>query len=200
MRSNGFSAASVRWIAAAAALSALLIAGGCKSTGGFDRGDGSGGEGEIYGSGYGGAGNTTGIDGDGGPSGSTISRGDDPFGGSGGGAAGAPVDSIIYFGYDRSDVPSEYTELLARHARYILDSGVLDVRIEGHADERGSREYNIGLGERRAQAVRQALALYNVPVARMTTVSYGEERPAVIGHDDESWAQNRRVEIVYGRR
>jgi peptidoglycan-associated lipoprotein len=73
----------------------------------------------------------------------------------------------------------------------------LSVRLEGHADERGSREYNIGLGERRAQAVRQVLMLQGVPATQITTVSYGEERPAVAGSSEEAWERNRRVEIVY---
>jgi peptidoglycan-associated lipoprotein len=71
------------------------------------------------------------------------------------------------------------------------------VRLEGNTDERGSREYNIGLGERRAQSVRRALTLQGVTDAQITTVSYGEERPAVTGHTEEAWGRNRRVDIVY---
>ena len=71
------------------------------------------------------------------------------------------------------------------------------MRLEGHTDERGSREYNIGLGERRAQSVRRALLLQGAADAQISTVSYGEERPAVPGHDEAAWAKNRRVEIVY---
>jgi peptidoglycan-associated lipoprotein len=71
------------------------------------------------------------------------------------------------------------------------------VRLEGNTDERGSREYNIGLGERRAQAVRRALMLQGVADSQITTVSYGEERPAVTGHTEEAWSHNRRVDIVY---
>ena len=93
-----------------------------------------------------------------------------------------------------------HAELLAAHANYIRSNGVLSVRLEGHADERGSREYNIGLGERRAQAVRQALLSLRVPPTRLVTVSYGEERPVAFGHDEASWEANRRVEIVYGSR
>ncbi len=73
------------------------------------------------------------------------------------------------------------------------------VRLEGHTDERGSREYNIGLGERRAQAVRRALLLQGVAEAQITTVSYGEERPAAEGNDEAAYAQNRRVELVYAQ-
>jgi peptidoglycan-associated lipoprotein len=71
------------------------------------------------------------------------------------------------------------------------------VRLEGHTDERGSPEYNIGLGERRAQAVRRALMLQGVTEAQVTTVSYGEERPAAAGQDETAWAKNRRVEFIY---
>jgi peptidoglycan-associated lipoprotein len=77
--------------------------------------------------------------------------------------------------------------------------GATRVRLEGHTDERGTREYNIALGERRAQAVRRALLLQGAADAQVTTVSYGEERPAVDGSDDSAWTRNRRVEIVYGR-
>ena len=73
------------------------------------------------------------------------------------------------------------------------------VRLEGHTDERGSREYNIGLGERRSQAVRRALMLQGVGATQISTVSYGEERPAATGSDEEAWGMNRRVEIVYLR-
>lgn len=117
-----------------------------------------------------------------------------------GGAGSPPTDTVLYFDYDSSSVRADYAELLAAHARYILDNGVISVRLEGHADERGSREYNIGLGERRAQAIRQALISLRVPPARLQTVSYGEERPVAFGHDESSWAANRRVEIVYGSR
>jgi peptidoglycan-associated lipoprotein len=88
-------------------------------------------------------------------------------------------------------------ELLGLHAKYLADNPRVEVRLEGHADERGSREYNIGLGENRAQAVRQVLLLRGVGSAEMNTVSYGEERPAAGGSDDEAWALNRRVELVY---
>jgi peptidoglycan-associated lipoprotein len=71
--------------------------------------------------------------------------------------------------------------------------------LEGHSDERGSREYNIGLGERRAQAVRRALMLQGVPEGQITTISYGEERPAASGSDEEAYGKNRRVEMSYGR-
>jgi peptidoglycan-associated lipoprotein len=86
---------------------------------------------------------------------------------------------------------------VAAHAKYLAKMGGMKVRLEGHTDERGSREYNIGLGERRAQAVRRALLLQGAAEGQISTVSYGEERPAAAGSDEGAWAKNRRVEIVY---
>lgn len=106
---------------------------------------------------------------------------------------------IIYFDYDRAEVKSEYVPVIAAHAKYLNANSSRTVRLEGHTDERGSREYNIGLGERRAQAVRRALMLQGVADTQITTVSYGEERPAVLGSDETAYARNRRVELVYGR-
>lgn len=105
--------------------------------------------------------------------------------------------TIIYFDFDSSAIRSEYAQGVAAHAAHLAGKPGLTVRLEGHTDERGSREYNIGLGERRAQAVRRALMLQGVGADQISTVSYGEERPAVSGGDEEAWAMNRRVEIVY---
>ena len=88
---------------------------------------------------------------------------------------------------------------MAAHAAYLVKFPTGRVRLEGHTDEKGSREYNIGLGERRAQTVRRALMLQGVAEAQITTVSYGEERPAVEGSDDAALAQNRRVELVHAQ-
>jgi peptidoglycan-associated lipoprotein len=106
---------------------------------------------------------------------------------------------IVYFDYDRAEIRSEYVPVVAAHAKYLNGNAARKVRLEGHSDERGSREYNIGLGERRAQAVRRALMLQGVTDTQITTVSYGEERPAVAGSDDTAYSRNRRVELVYGR-
>ncbi len=124
-----------------------------------------------------------------------------------GGAAGGDVvgpdaslqNRVVYFDFDRSDVLPEYLQLLERHGRYLVDNPSARIRLEGHTDEQGSREYNIGLGERRAQSVRQILMLQGVTAGQLSTVSYGEERPAVLGSDDETRALNRRVELVYSR-
>jgi len=129
-----------------------------------------------------------------------------PFGEGGGigvfeddaGRSGSLLDElIVYFEFDRSEVPSQYNDMLAAHARYLASNPSAQVRLEGHADERGSREYNIGLGERRAQAVRRLLMLQGASAEQLSTVSYGEERPAALGSDEEAYSLNRRVEIVY---
>ena len=104
---------------------------------------------------------------------------------------------IIYFDFDQSELRTEYGDLLARHANQLANNGRMRVRLEGHADERGSREYNIGLGERRAQAVRRMLLIQGASASQISTVSFGEERPAAFGSDEASWALNRRVEIQY---
>jgi peptidoglycan-associated lipoprotein len=110
---------------------------------------------------------------------------------------GLLADRIIYFDFDSAEIRGAGTDVVAAHAKYLAAHPATRVRLEGHTDERGSREYNIGLGERRAQSVRRALLLQGASDAQMSTVSYGEERPAVAGHDEAAWAKNRRVEIVY---
>ena len=104
---------------------------------------------------------------------------------------------IIYFDFDKSDIRADSQSVVTAHAAFLSKHPAQKVRLEGHADERGSREYNIGLGERRAQAVRRALLLQGVAELQLSTVSYGEERPAVAGSDEQAYALNRRVEIVY---
>lgn len=107
--------------------------------------------------------------------------------------------NIIYFDFDSTTIRPEYSEAIAAHAAKLVDTPAAMVRLEGHTDERGSREYNIGLGERRAQSVRRALMLQGVGGDQLSTVSYGEEQPAVTGSDEEAMAMNRRVEIIYLR-
>lgn len=104
---------------------------------------------------------------------------------------------VIYFEYDSAEVVAEDRETVAAHAKLLAANPGVLVTLEGHADERGSREYNIGLGDRRAQAVRKLLELQGAAVSQLRTVSYGEERPAVDGHDESAWRLNRRVELVY---
>jgi len=115
------------------------------------------------------------------------------------GPGGALENRVIYFAFDQSDVSQASRDLLASHGQYLAANPGTSVRLEGHADERGSREYNIGLGERRAQTVRQVLLLQGASAIQMSTVSYGEERPAAVGSDEESLSLNRRVELVYSR-
>jgi peptidoglycan-associated lipoprotein len=104
---------------------------------------------------------------------------------------------VVYFDFDSSEIKGDGTDIVGAHAKYLAAHPTARVRLEGHTDDRGSREYNIGLGERRAQSVRRALLLQGATEAQLSTVSYGAERPAVAGHDETAWAKNRRVEIVY---
>ena len=104
---------------------------------------------------------------------------------------------IIYFEYDSSDIKSEDRATVEAHAAYLVANPNTNMTLEGHADERGSREYNLALGERRAQTVKRQMTLLGASPSQIRTVSYGEERPAIDDHDDYSWSQNRRVEIIY---
>lgn len=116
-----------------------------------------------------------------------------------GGPNAAKENRVIYFDYDSFTVKPEYNAVIQANAKYLVANPASRVRLEGHADERGSREYNIGLGEKRAQAVRNSLMLQGAASDQISTVSYGEERPAVTGSDEEAYSLNRRVEIVYGQ-
>ncbi len=107
------------------------------------------------------------------------------------------LQMIIYFEFDSSEVRPQDQDLVARHASQLSENSRYQVRLEGHADERGSREYNIGLGERRSQSIRQMLMIQGVGAAQISTVSFGEERPASDGNTENDYAQNRRVEITY---
>lgn len=108
-----------------------------------------------------------------------------------------PLTMVIYFDFDKSDVRPEYVDALGRHAARLSNNSRMNIRLEGHADERGSREYNIGLGERRSQAVRRMLLIQGASADQISTVSFGEERPVAFGSDEASYQQNRRVEIKY---
>ncbi len=112
--------------------------------------------------------------------------------------ADSPLSSrVIYFDYDSAKISDDSLALLEAHGNFIAGNGNVYVRLEGHADERGSREYNIGLGDRRAQSVRRMLLFQGSSSDQIDTISYGEEQPAVLGHDESAWTQNRRVELVY---
>lgn len=131
------------------------------------------------------------------------------YGSAGGGGSGSDFDPalndpssplskrVIYFRYDSYEVSPEYQSVLNAHAHYLASHGARSVVLEGHADERGSPEYNIALGEQRAKAVSKMMQLQGVNGSQLQIVSFGEEKPAVSGHDESSWQQNRRVEISY---
>ena len=106
----------------------------------------------------------------------------------------------IYFAFDSSHIEEENRSIIEAHALWLAQHPGASVTLEGHADERGTREYNVALGERRANAVRQLLALTGASGGQIKTISYGEERPAVEGHDESAWRFNRRAEIVYRNR
>ncbi len=104
---------------------------------------------------------------------------------------------VIYFEYNSNKISSEYRSAIEAHSAYLSQNPATSITLEGHADERGSREYNLALGESRAQKVKQQMLLLGASSSQIRLVSYGEERPAVDGHDESSWQQNRRVEILY---
>ncbi len=104
---------------------------------------------------------------------------------------------VLYFDFDSSEIKAEYRPVIEAHASYLAAHPDTIVTLEGHTDERGSREYNLALGERRANAVRRQLVLLGASAGQIRVVSYGEERPVAEGHDEEAWALNRRVEIRY---
>jgi peptidoglycan-associated lipoprotein len=104
---------------------------------------------------------------------------------------------VIYFDYDTAEIQPRYLDLLRVHAAYLYQTPGASVTLEGHTDERGTRDYNLALGDSRADSVKRYLTAEGVPAGRLTTLSYGEERPADPGHNEQSWALNRRVELVY---
>jgi len=103
----------------------------------------------------------------------------------------------VYFDFDSNVVNEGYQGLVQAHAKYLVDKRSLNVKIEGNCDERGSREYNLALGQRRAEAVKKVMTVLGVQDGRIETVSFGEEKPAANGHDEASWAKNRRGDIKY---
>ena len=169
----------------AIALSLAFVA-GCSSTGGTQ-------DGSMDRSRDGGVG--TGVAGTGQVSGTGV--------GVNGERAGQQVDGripevrIIYFDFDRDNIRSEFESVLVAHARYLRSNPNARVVLQGHTDERGTREYNMALGERRARSVERFLEVQGVSPSQLEIVSYGEERPAVRGHNDNAYAQNRRVVFAY---
>jgi len=106
------------------------------------------------------------------------------------------VGDRVFFGFDKSDLSTEAQATLDRQAAWLKKYSTAKVTIEGHCDERGTREYNLALGERRATAAKNYLVAAGIPAGRITTISYGKERPAVVGSNEAAWAQNRRAVTV----
>lgn len=169
-----------RNLACLAIVVSVLLFAGCTSTGSKDDGGAS-------------------VE-DRGSSGATTSGARD-----GGRWTGDPLDDpnsllsvrTVYFDFDESTIRGEFVDVLRAHAGYLIGKPSAVLSIEGHADERGSREYNIALGERRALAIRRFLEAEGVNGGQLSTISYGEERPVSMAHDESAWSQNRRGELVY---
>ncbi len=104
---------------------------------------------------------------------------------------------VLYFDLDSSDIKAEYRDVIRAHAAYLVATPSAQVLLEGHGDERGTREYNLGLGEQRVKSVRMVLTAEGAPSSQITIISYGEERPDSDVHDESGWSLNRRVEFIY---
>ena len=109
----------------------------------------------------------------------------------------APLERVIYFDYDTAELRSEFIDVVTQHGRFLAENPEAQVRLEGHTDERGTREYNIALGEDRAKSVQRMLQLQGVSVGQLRAVSYGEELPVDEAHNSDAWAKNRRVNVIY---
>lgn len=109
---------------------------------------------------------------------------------------GMPTDSV-YFDFDKSFIVPKFDDVINAHAEYLKANPDLNVEIQGNCDERGSREYNIGLGNRRALAVKAGLEILGIQGSRISITSFGSEKPIALGHDESSWQQNRRADFVY---
>jgi len=112
---------------------------------------------------------------------------------------GTPAQRSVYYDLDRYDIKPEYRPAIEAHARYLRENADARVTIEGNGDERGSREYNLALGQKRAEAVQKMMRLSGAADGQIEAVSFGEEKPKALGHDEASWAENRRSDVVYQR-
>ena len=189
-----------KWIKVGLIIIPVMMLGACGTTGGVKKQEGAAGEG---GAAQAPESATTMPMTPGGGAEATPLPGEE--GASGMESTGAPSDTsgllskkVVYFDFDSSTINDEDRAIIQAHADYLVQHPTVKVTLEGHTDERGSREYNIGLGERRANAVAEMMKLMGVSGQQISTVSYGEERPAALGHDESAWHLNRRVEIVYG--
>jgi peptidoglycan-associated lipoprotein len=108
-----------------------------------------------------------------------------------------PQGRSIYYDYDKAEMKGDGAKIADSHAQYLREHPELKVKIEGNADERGSSEYNLALGQRRADAVMKRMTILGVPADRIETVSFGKEKPKATGHDEHAWSENRRSDIVY---
>lgn len=134
--------------------------------------------------------NQDGANGDGANAGLTLELNGDSDNGKAGGL------QTVFFAFDSSNLESDTKSALEANANYLKSNSNVDVQVEGHCDERGGRQYNLALGERRAKAVRDYLVALGVESKRISTISYGSERPKVEGHDEAAWSQNRRANFV----
>ncbi|MBV8124549.1 MAG: peptidoglycan-associated lipoprotein Pal [Burkholderiaceae bacterium] len=107
------------------------------------------------------------------------------------------TERSVYFDFDSNVVKSEFTPLLERHGRYLAGAGNVSIKVEGNTDERGGAEYNLALGQRRAEAVIKSLELMGAKNSQLEAVSWGKEKPKAEGHDEAAWSQNRRADLVY---
>ena len=114
-----------------------------------------------------------------------------------GAAQAVPAGRSIYFDFDKSIIQDQYKSLVQAHSRYLANNSSARVTIQGNCDERGSREYNLGLGQRRADAEKHALTVLGVSKSQIETVSFGKEKPRCTEHNESCWSQNRRADIVY---
>ena len=108
-----------------------------------------------------------------------------------------PQARSVYYEYDQSTIRADGTKVVDTNAQYLREHPDLKIKVEGNADERGSREYNLALGQRRADAVQKRMTILGIPSDRIETVSYGKEKPKAVGHDESAWSENRRSDILY---
>ncbi len=182
-----------------AMLPALMLL-GCGTSGEVEEGTDDGVSSSSSTSGQGSSATTSGVGSGGAASGESMGEKEPGF-------SGDPLDDpnsllakrVVYFDFDRSDIKSDFRAIIQAHAEYLANNSNVSVTLEGHADERGTREYNMALGERRANAVQRMLTLQGASASQIRVISYGEERPAALGHDEDSLALNRRVEFIYNR-
>jgi len=104
---------------------------------------------------------------------------------------------VVYFDFDKTEIKPEFQQIMACHAKYLQDRPTAQIRLEGNTDERGTREYNLGLGERRGNAVSSALQANGGSASQLSVISYGKEKPVCREHNEDCWSKNRRVDIVY---